>query len=536
MRRLVLLLALFASPALATDFYIRVGGSDSNGCTNQTTDACASFPYCNTKMAAGDTCYALAGTYTVQPDWFGAGAKGGWRFYYGTGGTAGNPKTFRAMAGQTVIIQPASFFNTTQEATITLTNSDHNYMTFSDLTIYGRVNFDETTSEAADDVIFERIKFLCPGAAGTGNTNSLMTQGKNYDSDADGTTNTSTPRTGLIVRNNYFDIDSTCPNGVYNFSSSSSYQPDFVHLYGTSGAVVENNDFYLSDDTKLYDRGTTPDMRMAVWLKGHAEYARVRYNYCAGAGEIQNCVAINMGKCETGGTTCRTSFPNEIDSNGDNEAYQNISHRGGSIGWDSAYFFMNDKVYNNTIYRPINYSGIVASSANADYEKRNDNEIYNNIVLSQTGDTLGTTGSFLYWGVRATTSDFICKNTFLDNNLYYPLQSGHASNFLDSYTYAYETIANWRTHLSASGCNANSQETNSLTSDPALVNPSGGDFHLQGGSPAEGTGRGGVNMGAYITGTEEIGCDFMAGCFSYGAVSATYGNVRRVDLKGVSFK
>jgi hypothetical protein len=538
MRRLVLLLALFASPAWSASFYISTTGSDSNACTNQTTDACASFPRCNVVMSAGDTCYALAGTYTVQPDWFGAGAKGGWRFYNGTGGTLGNPKTFRGMPGQTVIIKPASYFNTTQEGTITLTRDIQDYLTFSDFTFYGRFNFDESLDEMSDNVTLERIRFLCPGAAGTGNTVSIMTQAGNYDSDSDGTTNTSAPRTGLVIRNNYFDIDSTCPTGVYTYAAwpTETYLPDFMHLYATSGVVIENNDFRVTDPTKLLDRPSAPDLRMAIWLKGHAEYARIRYNYCNGT--IGSCVAINMGKCETGGNTCRTAFPSETSTNGDNQAYQNISNMGGSIGWDSAYYFMEDKVYNNTIYRPVQHSGVVASAAAASYELRNDNEIYNNIVVSQAGDALGTNGSFLYWNVRAGTSDYICKNTFVDNNLYYPLQSGHTQNFYDSSAYIYETIANWRTHLSATGCNANSQETNSLTSDPLFVDPAGGDFHLQGGSPASGSGRGGVNMGAYITGSEAIGCTFHPSCYSYNAAEApsTSGNPRRVDMRGVSFK
>ncbi|TLY16883.1 MAG: DUF1565 domain-containing protein [Nitrospirae bacterium] len=49
--------------------------------------------------------------------------------------------------------------------------------------------------------------------------------------------------------------------------------------------------------------------------------------------------------------------------------------------------------------------------------------------------------------------------------------------------------------------------THSLTGNPLFVNPSGAppDFHLQAGSPARNVGTGGLDMGAYPTGTEVIG-------------------------------
>lgn len=45
----------------------------------------------------------------------------------------------------------------------------------------------------------------------------------------------------------------------------------------------------------------------------------------------------------------------------------------------------------------------------------------------------------------------------------------------------------------------------SLNSDPLFVNAAGGSFQLQAGSPAKGRGRGGMDIGAYPTGTEVIG-------------------------------
>lgn len=523
-RIVVSALLCFSLPCLSASYYISTTGSDSNNCTNQTTDACGTFMRCNQVMSAGDTCYALSGTYTTS------GLRG-W-YLTGTGGTSGNVKTFRGMPDQEVIIQPTSFLNATQEGTITIYSNNLDYVTFSDFTFYGRFDIQEPLTEAADDITLERIVFKCPGAAGTGNTTSIEGQNK-----IDGTVGV--PRERLTIRNNLFTIDSTCPSYAA-WGSSTSYQPDYMHLYSCNNPVIENNDFIIEDYTKLYDRAGDPDMRFAVWMKGISGYSEIRYNYCTG--EFGGCYIVNTGKCPDG-LTC--SGQSAYDSAGQNAMHHNISDRGGSIGWDSNNWSDGDYAYNNTIYRPWGSNGgISISPSTADSTRgRVNHSIFNNLIVSQVGDTLGGYYGYLYLQPSYGQADQVaCLQSVIDYNMYYPVDAAKSANFRSN-TVTKSSLSDWNTWLTANCANTATRETNSRTDDPGFADAAGHDFSITGGSPAASGGRGG-SYPSYIgaldpDGTNVVGCTFHPKCSSYNASSApapVSGPVRRVDLKGVAFK
>ncbi len=484
--------AFAASPALAKDYYISTSGKDTAGCTNQTTDACASFPRCVQVMSAGDTCYALGGTYSIS-------GLNGWKIM-GTGGTAVARKTLRGMPGQSAVFRPTSYSNSDQEATITLGDSALDYLVISDITVYGRLRAAEALTDSADHVTLERIVFRCPGAAGTGNTASIMTMNQQ---DANGWT----AREGWIVRDNLFVIDSSCPD----YCPLAPDGVSFIHFYSMSGAVVENNDFRLEDPSRSC---VSPKMRFGLWFKGRSEYSRVRFNYCTG--DMGACISFNTGKCPAGfEETCDPGF--RPYSAGDNRAYQNVSNRSGSIGWDSNNFCDGDMLYNNTIYRPLN-DGITAAPVTGPTRSRANNSMFNNLIVSRTGDSLGGYTGYLRWA-STTDADGICTQAYLDHNMYYPVDPKKSANFTANKNHS-STLEQWRSILAANCSSENVRESHSRVVDPLFVDPEAGDFHLSSTSPARAGGRGGswpVAVGAYVDGSEVIGCRFDPRCKANGA-------------------
>ena len=166
--------------------------------------------------------------------------------------------------------------------------------------------------------------------------------------------------------------------------------------------------------------------------------------------------------------------------------------------------------------------------------------IYNNICYSATN-----TGMVAWPPYGATADTAMRHQTLFDYNLYYPHSVGGSwGGFYDECTdplgctaprsanQKYGTLANWKAHLSAYGL-----EENSVGTDPLFVSLATNNYKLQAGSPAIGP-RSGSTIGAYITGTEQIGCSFHPSCYSYNVAEApsTSGNPRRVDMRGVSFK
>jgi hypothetical protein len=315
-----------------------------------------------------------------------------------------------------------------------------------------------------------------------------------------------TPREGWVVRDNLFTIDSSCPD----YCPIAPDGPSFIHFYSMSGAVIQNNDFRLHDPSKSC---LDPKVRFGLWFKGRSELSRVRYNYCNGG--IGGCVVFNTGKCPAGFTeTCDPSF--RPYSAGDNRAYQNVSDKSGSIGWDSNNFCDSDMVFNNTIYRPL-YDGITASPSPGPGRSRANNSVFNNIVASRAEDRLGNYVGYLRW-VSATDADGICTQEIIDFNMYHPVDPTKPANFSTNGK-ASSTLQAWQSFLAAKCLKTSLHEAHSRAIDPQFVDPERGDFHLQPTSPALHGGRGDVwpsVVGAYVTGTEVIGCTFDPMCHSSG--------------------
>lgn len=65
---IVALIAGQVAPALATSYYIRTDGNNSNaGTSNSAGGAWRTMGKCGTTAAAGDTCFVVDGTY-VEPE------------------------------------------------------------------------------------------------------------------------------------------------------------------------------------------------------------------------------------------------------------------------------------------------------------------------------------------------------------------------------------------------------------------------------------------------------------------------------------
>jgi hypothetical protein len=537
MKRFVLILALFASPAWSASFYITTTGSDTNACTNTTTDACATFARCAALMAPGDTCYAKGGTYTAPP----GATKRGWILYPCTGGTSGNPMTFTSYPGELAIIQPQYYDDATQTGTITMNDSRCDWVTFTGLQIQGRLWMQGNTDDHTDNITIEKNIFKCPGDCGTGNTDNIHSTNL-----VSGTTNCTLD--GLVIRDNYFTIDSTCPD--YD-TVCLNQEVDFVHLYGVNAPLVERNDFRVEDETKVehsYSVGS-PGLRFAFWTKGRAQNSVIRYNYCEG--RMASCIGINTGKCPdraeyAGPPECGDAVG--PDSLGNNQAYQNVSYHAGGIGWEGNNFGQYDKVYNNTVVDTLVQS-MVSKNSHDTYRGQDDFEVFNNIytIDMSLNPSFGDYDGFVFWRDRYGVSyDGFCTNAFWDHNIYYGSDPANASNWnimsdvngrQDS-----STLAEWQAYLASACASANVRDANSRAVDPLFVSKALKDFRLQGGSPARSGGRNADGyadvLGAYITGTEQIGCSFHPSCYSYNVAEApsTSGNPRRVDMRGVSFK
>lgn len=151
------------------------------------------------------------------------------------------------------------------------------------------------------------------------------------------------------------------------------------------------------------------------------------------------------------------------------DIYQNIFYNITNVAIYLNYNHIGTKIRNNTIYNCG--SGIIGRENTG---ITGNNEIYNNVIHT------------------VTTTIFKRLNllSYCNYNDFY-----NYSNFnIDG---ASKTYVQWKSDTGF--------DSNSITSDPQFVDIVSHNFHLQGGSPCIGTGQGGINMGAYITGNEVIG-------------------------------
>jgi len=323
--------------ATGASYYISPTGSDTTPGTCTESQPCATFQRCCKIMRSGDTCYARGGTYTAEFDAAGPLYNTGWSLF--NCGQYASPEdpgadnlTFRGYPGETAIIKP-EFYNecncaddrgdgygicsrdrascgelindgTSQVATITVSDARNDNITFSDLTIYGRLRINDADQPiggglydwTSDNMLITRIKFYCPGSFGSGNCSNIMSR------NATDTINlTTAPRQNLTIRNNLFIIDDTCPDYSQMALDSRRYDdaPDFTHLYSNDGLIIENNDTRINSTGPVWNRvgNDLTVIRYHFWTKGRAEHARIRYNYLYGAGSADAGISFNSGRC-----------------------------------------------------------------------------------------------------------------------------------------------------------------------------------------------------------------------------------------------
>lgn len=177
------------------------------------------------------------------------------------------------------------------------------------------------------------------------------------------------------------------------------------------------------------------------------------------------------------------------------------------------------RVYQNVIITSdAGGRGIQMSPENA---AQTDTAIYNNTMIQKSGsahglmaqsESIGITGLSIYnnivydgdWGSRVESQDTLTES---DYNIYYSVSRYGVVSVNDNIA----TLSAFGTQLDST-FSLSGSEDNSSTSDPSFVDANGSDvedFKLASyvSGPAIGTGKSGVNIGAYITGNEVIGLD-----------------------------
>lgn len=251
-----------------------------------------------------------------------------------------------------------------------------------------------------------------------------------------------------VIRNNH----------VYNLRSSgnSSENTAAIMNFGSSYNLIENNDADAGNGVVYSAYGQKAgNIQYNTWRRNIARNAPVGF----------------LGK---GGTNGATYSDNET-------FYQNVI-----LNTDRAFHLnhnaRNWRVYNNTAYN-------VRLFLNQWQLNSVNNQFWNNIVVQASGgayqiEDLGSPSwatyisysNYNFWGSVAST---FAKWQYGSNS---------------------QSLSQWRS--------ATNYDANSLTGDPLFVDAAQGNFKLQGGSPARGAGRDGVDMGAYPTGTEVVGVTF----------------------------
>ena len=160
-------------------------------------------------------------------------------------------------------------------------------------------------------------------------------------------------------------------------------------------------------------------------------------------------------------------------------------------------------IRNNICYNFSNHVGSIRAGQVGGSGQCVGCQVYNNSFYNVVGMMVNTSGSSamivrdnIIW--TSSTALLLCDRTGLTSN--FNLYNGQASNAaeIDYCGGSLFSFAQWK---------ATGFEARGLTGNPLFVNPTGlrPDFHLQVGSPARGVGTGGLDIGAYPTGTEVVG-------------------------------
>jgi len=208
--------------------------------------------------------------------------------------------------------------------------------------------------------------------------------------------------------------------------------------------------------------------------------------------------------------------------------YQNVVHGAGTGVRQDQLKVIADKFYNNTLY---NVSECYESDTDSGGWTKTV-EYFNNICVKDRGTKV------VDWDNQDTGTADVDGQSYLNNNLY-QLKGTAGNSYVNKGT-SRTGIASWKTYLKDTlGLSSSLNEDVSSEADPLLVNPAAFDYRLQTSSPAKTGGRGGAYStvrGAYIAGTEIIGCTFSPLCHGYGsgggdAAPSDVENARRSDTR-----
>lgn len=478
---------LLAPLAQGADFYISPSGKDTNRCTNQTTDACASFPRCAALMAPGDTCYALDGTYYVA-DTDPAFPRHGWVFRH-PGGTPTARKRFTSLSQDPRKVTIKSATPRTQNTYYILgaaNSSQSDYLEFDHLTLEGRME----GGENLNGFTYHHNIAKCPNVGtGGGNQAPIYLQEMIREMHKD-----------VHIYNNLFLMDSSCDLPPSNLQ--------FIVAFSFNGAIIENNDFVNT---------TSKPMFAFVYLKRGNKDTLIRYNWFKGSkGD-----PFGVWLMDCNGDSSLDEFGDRSNQGGspdcNNKVYQNVFVGISSGAQCRSESGRREWIYNNTVIDPSTRCLGIDSRIEGSGD---DYQIFNNVCY---GRALPADGHVAVPPYGNASDVCMADQAYFDNNLYWPIPSGTAAwkdcrvdttgDGTADRDQVYSSLADWKAHLASIG-----MESHSSVEDPLFVAPSRNDFRLQPASPARAGGRGGAwptVRGAYVSGYETIGCSFDARCHAF---------------------
>lgn len=458
--------SVWRQPSATADFYISPSGSDSNPGTLGSPWAITAI---NTKQATyrGKTVGLLDGTYNVY-SLIQAGSNDGFvPALQIDGGTVGSPTVIKSINPRQAILECRSggvTYPTVNTPVIGQNTAPHmGYVTidgiltqgFGSKGIYLGAYLGNTTSPYAGYTI-QNCEFTAQNCAG-------FASGNNFSCVEVASANS------LQILNNYFH------NNSGNVAAKDGNHYTSTLMWETNGSLYEHNTIIDSPGFYGKEDGNTASI--------------VRYNYVDTTGWSNTDGIQDFAGQFSSATGNTTQFYGNILI-----APQAIDFRATHpLSWanqDTVQIFNNTLVVLN-VGQPLGICGTVSNSGLL--------SCHDNIVYSQaTGDM-----------------DLVCVNVqapgTLDYDLYYSTVAtyiyGTFSNALDSVRNNTSSFSTWQARFSAA------PEINSIIGSDPLFTNSGARalaYQLQGGSPAKGSGTGGVDRGAWggSSPPSQIGCNF----------------------------
>jgi len=279
-----------------------------------------------------------------------------------------------------------------------------------------------------------------------------------------------------------------------------------IVLQGTDDSVVRNNYVYDLMGTGNFTHNTAGIMLIAGGRRNLIEHNFVDASAAGGSGGMYG-EAVRSAYGQKGGDIIDSTWRRNIAINAPVGFFGIGSTDQTKFSTDNAFFeniivnaeitafslFRNSQrfdIYNNTAYQ---VGGLLLGSfadTHDHYSEASNNEdisLWNNIVADAESVYERSPRPFFFeWDVLIEETD---DNNFFNVDEIAIWRSGSESH---------ETLAEWQAAEPP-------LDANSFVADPLFVDADNGDFRLQAGSPSKGTGRGGVDIGAYPTGTGIVG-------------------------------